>query len=249
MYLDEEVIVSFESPYKLGELFVPEADSDSDGSDEYQINEQQFHIRMANSKGQREAASLLIKKMYAWRGYSVDRPLDNQPNRITLVTDTAGKTVGTMTLCLDSDIGLPADENFRDKLDELRAQGCRLCEPSRLAIEKDLPYRVFAAMMHISYMYAHNIHDFTDYVIEVNPRHAMFYKRMLGFKNYAEERTCSRVNAPAILLRLECKYIGEQIKKLGGLFENHGNVRSFYPYFFSQWDEPGITNRLLTGRT
>ncbi|MEO8407434.1 MAG: long-chain N-acyl amino acid synthase, partial [Oxalobacteraceae bacterium] len=159
MYLDEEVIVSFESPYRLRDLCIPEADSD--GADEYQINEQKFHIRMANSQGQREAASLLIKKMYAWRGYSVERPLDNQPNKITLVTDTTGKTVGTMTLCLDLDSKLPADENFRDKLDELRAEGRRLCEPSRLAIEKDLPYRVFAAMIHISYMYAHNIHGFT----------------------------------------------------------------------------------------
>lgn len=247
MYLDEEVLVSFEFPYKLRELCIPE--TDSEGTNEYQINEQRFHIRMANSKSQREAASLLIKKMYAWRGYSVDRPLDNQPNRITLVTDTAGKTVGTMTLCLDSDIRLPADENFRDKLDELRAQGHRLCEPSKLAIEKDLPYRVFAAMIHISYMYAHNIHGFTDYVIEVNPRHAMFYKKMLGFKDLGVERTCSRVNAPAVLLWLEFEYMKEQIKRFGGLFENHGNVRSFYPYFFARHDEPGITNRLKTGKT
>ena len=27
---------------------------------------------MANSRGRREAASLLIRKMYGWRGYAVD---------------------------------------------------------------------------------------------------------------------------------------------------------------------------------
>lgn len=247
MYLDEEVIVSFESPHKLRELCIPE--EDSDGTEEYQVNEQQFHIRMANSKGQREAASLLIKKKYAWRGYSFEPSLDSEPSKITLVTETDGKTVGTMTLCLDLDNKLPADENFRDKLDQLRAGNRRLCEASRLAIEKDLPYRVFAAMIHISYMYAHNIHGFTDYVIEVNPRHAMFYKRMLGFKDLGVERICTRVNAPAVLLRLEFDYMKEQIKKFGGLFENHGSVRSFYPYFFSKHDEPGITNRLRTGKT
>lgn len=247
MYLDEEVIVSFESPHKLRDLCIPE--EDSDGTEGYQVNEQQFHIRMANSKGQREAASLLIKKKYAWRGYSFEPSLDIEPSKITLVTDTDGKTVGTMTLCLDLDGKLPADENFRDKLDQLRAGKRRLCEASRLAIEKDLPYRVFAAMIHISYMYAHNIHGFTDYVIEVNPRHAMFYKRMLGFKDLGVERMCTRVNAPAVLLRLEFDYMKEQIKKFGGLFENHGNVRSFYPYFFSKHDEPGITNRLKMGKT
>ena len=59
-----------------------------------------------------------------------------------------------MTLCLDGDIGLPADENFRDKLDELRLHGRRLSEPSRLAIEDNVPKRVFASLIHISYIYA-----------------------------------------------------------------------------------------------
>eukprot|EP01036_Dinobryon_divergens_P044800 gene44800-59800_t len=84
-----------------------------------------------------------------------------------------GVTVGTMSLCLDDpQLGLPADENFRDKLDLLRTGQRRLCEPSRLAIDKGVSKRVFAALIHISYIYAHNIHGFTDYVIEVNPRAA-----------------------------------------------------------------------------
>ena len=30
--------------------------------------------------------------------------------------------------------------------------------------------------------------------------------------------------------------------------ELHGGERSFYPYFFPTWDEPGITERLKDGR-
>jgi hypothetical protein len=30
--------------------------------------------------------------------------------------------------------------------------------------------------------------------------------------------------------------------------EQHGEERSFYPYFFPVKDEPGITGRLLAGR-
>ncbi len=51
-------------------------------------------------------------------------------------------------------MGLPADENFEDKLDELRAQGRRLSEPSRLAMDDNVPQRVFASLIHISYIYA-----------------------------------------------------------------------------------------------
>jgi hypothetical protein len=235
-------IISFESPYKFRELALPE--SASDNIKERAVDEQSFKIRLANSAGRREAAGLLIKKMYSWRGYEVDAPVNQCPNRITLVAETDGHAVGTMTVCFDAGTGLPADENFGDKLDELRAQGRKLCEPSRLAIDAQVPKRVFASMIHISYIYAHLTHGFTDYVIEVNPRHVSFYKRMLGFHEICEERTCTRVNAPGVLLRMELQHMTEQIKKFGGLFEQHGAERSFYPYFFSKRDEVGIARRL-----
>ncbi|MES3020517.1 MAG: long-chain N-acyl amino acid synthase [Pseudomonadota bacterium] len=276
MLQDELPIASFESPSGLRDLCIREPAAEA--GMEHPIDVQVFHIRMANSAGRREAASLLIRKMYGWRGYAVEpheaadgnearwpngpkaavegkgskeagEPGEpRETNKITLYAETGGITVGTMSLCLDRDTSLPADENFRDKLDELRAQGRRLCEPSRLAIDKGVTKRVFASLIHISYIYAHNIHGFTDYIIEVNPRHVMFYKRMLGFSDFGGERPCTRVGAPAVLLRLQLDYMGEQIRRWGGLMEQHGDERSFYPYFFPTWDEPGITSRLKAGR-
>lgn len=239
-------IISFDTSSGLSDLMVGEGAIDP--AFDQGLDQQRFHIRMANSHGRREAASLLIKKMYGWRGYAVDPSAALALNKITLFAETGGTTVGTMTLCLDDQTGLPADENFRDKLDSLRGQGRRLCEPSRLAIDKGVSKRVFAALIHISYIYAHNIHDYTDYVIEVNPRHVTFYKRMLGFHDFGGERACTRVGAPAVLLRLDLAYMGRQIRQFGGLMEQHGGERSFYPYFFPSWDEPGITARLEQGR-
>jgi hypothetical protein len=245
MQLGEPTIAFFDYPHKLRELAYQEKHTTS--SLEYPVDEQHFRIRLANSENRREAASLLIKKMYSWRGYAVDHLLNSEPNRIMLVVESEGRTVATMSLCLDSESKLPADENYHDRLEELRRRGRKLCEPSRLAIEKNLPYRVFASMMHTSYIYSHKIHNCTDYVIEVNPRHGNFYKKMLGFQDFGELRTCTRVNAPALLLRLRGEYMGKQIKKFGGLFERHGSEKSFYPYFFSQVDEIGITDRLRNG--
>lgn len=54
-------------------------------------------------------------------------------------------------------------------------------------------------------------------MIEVNPRHVEFYRRMLGFEMFGAERLCNRVNAPAVLLRLDLSYARQQIEKLGGL--------------------------------
>jgi len=241
---DSDAIISFESPYRLRDLCIGEPDSEL--VRDHPIDQQLFHIRMASSEGQREAASLLIKKRYSWRGYSADMPVINEPNRITLIAETANKIVGTMTLCLDGN-SLPADENFGDELNELRAQGRKLSEPSRLAIDDNVPPRVFASLIHICYIYAAHIHGFTDWVVEVNPRHAGFYKRMLGCGQIAEERVCTRVDAPAVLLRVKLEYMAEQIGKFGGLMEQPGNERSFYPYFFSEQDECDITERLKTG--
>jgi len=244
MNLSENTIISFASLHPLREMCIPGANTETGASDEQPHGEQQFKLRLVNSEGRREAASLLIQKMYSWRGYAIDHPLGTEPDKITLAVDAIGATVGTMTLCFDTDIGLPADENFQNELDALRAQGSRLCEPSRLAIDVSAPKRVFAAMIHLAYLYAHRIHGFTDWVIEVNPRHAIFYKRMLGFCDYGKERICTRVNAPAVLLRLELKHMAEKIQQFGGLMEKKHREKSFYPYFFGSRDEQGITARL-----
>jgi hypothetical protein len=246
MIKEDLPIATFASPNGMRDLCIGE--SGTARHLDHPLDLQVFHIRMANSAGRREAASLLIRKMYGWRGYAVDAAERHEANKITLYAETGGVVVGTMSLCLDSPTPLPADENFRDKLDALRDQGRRLCEPSRLAIDKGVTKRVFASLIHISYIYARNVHGFTDYVIEVNPRHVMFYKRMLGFAEFCEERPCTRVGAPAVLLRLPLSEMGAMIRKWGGLMEQHGEERSFYPYFFPIWDEPGITERLINGR-
>jgi hypothetical protein len=239
-------IATFELPSNLRELGLGSREADS--RPEQPLDVQVFHIRLANSAGLREAASVLIRKMYGWRGYAFEPNEQHEANKITLFAETGGVVVGTMSLCMDSAARLPADDNFSDKLLQLRSEGRRLCEPSRLAIDKGVTKRVFASLIHISYIYAHNIHGFTDYVIEVNPRHVMFYKRMLGFSDFGGERPCSRVGAPAVLLRLPLSQMGDMIRTWGGKMEQHGEERSFYPYFFPMRDEPGITARLMAGR-
>lgn len=252
MMMKEDLpIATFALPAGMRDLCIGERGTPSNL--DHPLDVQVFHIRMANSAGRREAASLLIRKMYGWRGYAVEDgaapdPQARAANKITLYAETGGVVVGTMSLCMDSASLLPADDNFRDELDGLRDAGRRLCEPSRLAIDKGVTKRVFASLIHISYIYAHNIHGYSDYIIEVNPRHVMFYKRMLGFADCGAERACTRVGAPAVLLRLPLSVMGEQIQRWGGLMEQHGEERSFYPYFFPVWDEPGITARLMAGR-
>ena len=211
------------------------------------LGQQQFKIRLANSEGRRESASLLIKKMYAWRGYDVAAMGDN-PNRITLMADTGGIAIGTITIGLDSPTGLLVDGIYRDVVDQLRAEGCVMCEYTKLAVDQEIrSKRVLASLFHLATIYAHRIHHATDAVVEVNPRHVLFYRRMLGFEQVSEERMCPRVNAPAILLRLRYDYLDTQVAQYGGAMRELPGVRSFYPFFFGPADEQGITARLMRG--
>ena len=212
------------------------------------LDQRQFKIRLANSEGKRESASILIKKMYTWRGYDSAGLTEDNPNRITLMADTAGQPIGTLTIGLDSPSGLLVDHLYQDEIDKLRAAGAIVCEFTKLAVDQAMQSnRVLAALFQLAYIYAHRIHQASDVVIEVNPRHVIFYKRMLGFEKLGEERMCPRVHAPAVLLRLSMTYGTEQIARYGGHFTDLPGVRSLYPYFLSTKDEDGIANRLMQG--
>jgi hypothetical protein len=203
-----------------------------------------FKIRLANTEGERSSASYLIEKMYGWRGYSVS-PIAENRQPITIVASDRERALSTISIGFDSKQKLLADSLYGDELDRLRASGARLCEFTRLAVDRNEQSRdVLAMMFHIAYMYARRFARCTDLLIEVNPRHVRFYRAMLGFEVLGEERTCPRVNAPAVLLRLDLAYCEKQIALYGGHRELAQTIRSLYPLAFSQREEDGICGRL-----
>ena len=241
----DRTIVAFRSPYRLTDLCVDQ--SSEPAGEESRIRRQEFKVRLATSDDRRKSASLLIEKMYSWRGYDAD-VLHQDPNKITLMAYQGDTVVGTLTLGLDSPEGMVVDQLYKREADQLRAAGRKPCDITRLAVDQDIKSKsVLGALFHLSFIYGHNIHHATDFLIEVNPRHVPFYQRMLGFQPYGPEKTCPRVNAPAVLLRLDLAYANEQIARHGGTAATAAGVRSVYPYFFSREDELGITQRLLRG--
>lgn len=205
------------------------------------INERTFGIRAADVEERRNYASMLIKKMYSWRGYSGDHQLRPDPNRITLTATDKGEVLGTVTLGLDSSVGLLADQVFKDHIDPYRARG-RVCEIIKLAIDPAVKSKaVLASLFHVAFIYARDLNQCNVIFIEVNPRHRRFYETMLGFRVECGVRDNPRVQAPAVLLRADTDYGTEQIAKLAGKVSED---RSLFPYFFSPREEAGIVNRL-----
>lgn len=241
----DKTIVAFQSPYRLKDMCIDQ--SSGSAEEEARISRQEFKVRLATTEDRRKSASLLIEKMYSWRGYEADA-LGQDPNKITLVAYQDEKVVGTLTLGLDSPSGMVVDQLYKSEADQLRAQGRKICDVTKLAVDQDIKSKsVLGALFHLSVIYGRNIHHATDFLIEVNPRHALFYQRMIGFVLFGEEKLCPRVNAPAVLLKLDLAYADEQVMKYGGLGASAHGVKNIYPYWFSKEDELGITQRLLKG--
>ncbi len=237
-------VVDFESPYKLPEI-VP---ADSDKKPALIKKEQRFKIRIASSDTRRHMASMLIQKMYLRRGYH-SPALNQHPYRITVLVSQDERIVGTTTLGLDSEDGLLADETYKAEIEQLRREGRHPCELTKLAIDDENvdSKHIVAVLFHLCKIYGGEIHHATDFLIEINPRHALFYRRFLGFQQFGPQRNCSRVNAPAVLLRLTMEYADEHIRRHGGRMKSATTVKSLYPYCFSKEDEVGITGRLRRG--
>lgn len=211
-----------------------------------EVERRLIQIRSANTHGQRSSASILINRMYSWRGYQT-APLPDQapPSRLTLVASDHDETVGTITVGFDQGEGLYVDDLFPHEVAALRDAGHRLCEFTKLAMDTALQSQhVLASLFHTAYLYAHRVMDYDRLLIEVNPRHVAYYRRMLGFKVLGQARLNRRVNAPAVLLCLDLSHSRAQIARLGGLQEAAVGERSLYPYFFSPREEAGVMARM-----
>lgn len=236
------------SPYTLKDLVLVQG-AESNQPVPESIEQQNFKIRLAHSQEKVNNASLLIQRMYMQRGYDVPG-MQKVPDRITLMASQNEAVVGTLTLGIDAGNGLMADENYKEEVDQLRAEGRKVCELTKFAVDQTRgSKRVLAGLFHIAYIYGRVLHKQTDVVIEVTPKHAHFYNRMLGFKPFGKERLNTRVNTMGVLLRLEIEYVDQQISRWGGKADTESakGERSLYPYFFSKEDEAGIVQRLLRG--
>jgi len=173
---------------------------------------------IARSPEEVRAAAALVEARYAERGYRVVADDDQQETGITLIATEGDAVLGTLTLRFDGPHGLGADESYGEAVDAVRRSGRDVCELTRLAVEPSADSRsVLSALFGLAYVIGRHLHGVTDVFVEVNPRHAAFYRRMFGFATAAGRKICPRVMAPAVLLRLELERLEEMLADSGVL--------------------------------
>lgn len=189
-------------PGFMSASMLPEQLGASLGSGEA-VESPEIKVAPAVTYHQHRACSALVRRMYAWRGYRISPPrqLIEDPNHATLGAWMDGELVATLTASRDSTAGLLADNLYAEELAALRKPSRVISEVTRLAVDTDChDPEILKSLFRSSYQYARAIFGVTDVVIEVNPRHASYYRREFGFSQIGTVRTCPRVDAPAVLL-------------------------------------------------
>lgn len=205
-----------------------------------------FKIRVARHTGAHRDAGALVERQYAGRGYTVPHGNKRDPYLATFLAYDEGLIVGTVTVRLDSEQHLGADELYANEIDALRSMGHRICEFTRLAVDRTAASKpVLAGLFHTAYLYASVIRGYTHAVIEVNPRHVGYYGTALGFTPIGPKRMNTRVHAPAVLLYAPFATIAHGLAlHAGRKMHGPGARRSLFVYGFPPQEEAGVLKRL-----
>lgn len=172
---------------------------------------------IAVSRAQRQAADELVRRRYCSRGYATGSEDGGEASAarrhsVTLLAQSSERLLGTLSVIPDSPQGLLGELTYPAEIEALRGAGHRLGELVRLAICEDAHWRApLDALVQSAYLVTRVFHGLSDVLIEVNPRHAPFYRRAFGFVEAGAIRLCERVNAPSVLMRLELAQFGRRL--------------------------------------
>jgi hypothetical protein len=216
---------------------------------DFSIIRDDYHLRIVPKEGPlRQDVNRLVERMYEWRGLNTDQSIvpDLHREQTTIAACKGDRVFGTLTVALDSGDGLLADTLYRPQIDAARESGAQVCEVTRLAMDPELGTpQALAALFHIGVIIARSVHGKSDVFVEVNPRHAPYYRRMMGYSLAGPNLTCPRVGAPAVLLRLSLDHAEQQARQHGGT--NNMKRNGLYGLFFSPAEQTEILRHILAG--
>jgi hypothetical protein len=164
-----------------------------------------------------DAADSLVRSRYSARGYALlaaDAAVQPAtPRPVTLVARAGGRLLGTLTVRRDGPGGLLAEGSYADEVRALRDAGHRLGEVVKLATVEGTHWTTaLDALVRSAYLLTRVVYGLSDVIIEVNPRHAGFYRKVYGFVEAGGRRLCDRVRAPSILMRLDLEQFGRRLR-------------------------------------
>lgn len=204
---------------------------------EHQVNDITFKI--ASTRDELEQAYRLLQRVYVQEGYADNNDTELRfgvhnaaPQTTTFVGKQGDRVVITMTLFVDSILGLPMESLYEKELNKLRAQGHSLGEVGGLASDPDyrdrsqlLPFLITKIM----FTYAEQYLGLDKLVVTVNPKHQLFYQKIIMFRRLGKNKDYGHVKGhPAVPLCLNVKKANKKYRKTYAKMPPEKNLHDFF---------------------
>jgi hypothetical protein len=169
-------------------------------------------FKVANSRAEREAAFRLVYDAYVRRKLMEPNAFGMRVTQHHLLTTTtvyiavhAGQVISTATLICDDTLGLPLETLYPTEISQRRSRDRYLAEVSCLAsldgyFDQQKMIDLFLRLLSLLIQSA-RANGVDQLVVAVHPRHARFYQRLMGCRQFGDLKPyeCVRGN-PAVAL-------------------------------------------------
>lgn len=148
--------------------------------------------KIAQTRQEREAAFSLIYKSYLRAGLCEPNqlglrisPYQLSPSSEMFITVRDGEVVATVSLIIDSDMGLPMESVYPEQVSQPRQNGYLMGEISCLADRRKDHRRIIKNLCELTGLlvqYA-RFHGLDGVMLVTRPKHAKFYKRYMCYES------------------------------------------------------------------
>jgi len=182
-----------------------------------QTSRPEIAYRIARTMTERLAAFRMVYRNYLRNGLIA--PDNNQIHLTTyhllastneFIAVSREEVIGTVSLIGDGELGLPMESIYPEPVQEYRKQGLKIGEVSCLAIQQDHSQNFMNVVVGVTRIMSQfaRANGLQKLLIAVHPKHAQFYKRLMGFEQIGPKRSYPNVqNAPAVAYSLDFKKI------------------------------------------
>jgi hypothetical protein len=233
-------------------FFGEDGDSIADAEEHltFAIHDKVYRIRVANDLALREKSFRFMQRIYAEKAWGTPHPsgmlfssYELLPDTVTLLVTHADKVMATITVVVDSPLGLPDDATYKDELDRRRAKGRKLAQIISLGVDADVrgSSELLVRLFNCAYFVARGIKGATDFVITVLPHHTMFYKRKMLFTTVGDDRLQKKTGVVVRLLNLDFDDAErEALREHGSARPHRLGCRTIYRCFNAVQEAPGM---------
>ncbi len=179
-----------------------------------------IEYRIAATRADRESAFRLVHRSYLNAGLAEPNPFGLRVTPYHLLETTevflarhGGRTICTLSLVADGQLGLPMESVYSSEVDALRREGFLVGEVSCLADRRDQFQGFFPIFVRLCRLMAQHAwrRGLSGLVAAVHPRHARFYRRYMHFEPIGGWRSYPSVcNRPAVALLLDFERIDRE---------------------------------------